>query len=414
MRANGAVKIILSLLLAGAVIWLSTNARFYSEALVSPFFALALASVILIHLRLRPSWQDAAFIAAGALLFAGLDLRVLHFKPAIMAWTSFAGLSSLLVFGLRTVWAENPGRKLLLLGFVPALFFVGSEYFADDFLHWTSQIHPSAFDLYLFSFDSSLRVPIPFWAGQAFSLYPKLFVASLIFYIALPVPIALIYAGRVLLVREKAVSAFLAFLGAGPLGVVFYNVLPALGPAHLFGKAFPWHPLTTEQAAHIFLKPVALAGPPNAIPSLHMAWVLLVWWYSRGLAGWERAVALAFLFFTVLATLGTGEHYFIDLIVAFPFALLVESLCSISLSFLDTRRLIPFVVGLFATLGWLLALRFATAFFWHSPVIPWSLCFVTVTVSVLLEKKLWRAAASQPSEPVTTTPATQPDSVTVA
>jgi hypothetical protein len=57
-----------------------------------------------------------------------------------------------------------------------------------------------------------------------------------------------------------------------------------------------------------------------------MAWVLLVWWYSRALSWWERSIAFFFLFFTVLATLGTGEHYLIDLVVAFPFAVFVEAL----------------------------------------------------------------------------------------
>ena len=100
-------------------------------------------------------------------------------------------------------------------------------------------------------------------------------VTGLLFYIALAIPIAMVYVGRLPRLGEKAIPSFLAFLATGPIGVLFYNILPALGPAHLSGNHFPWSPLSVSQASRIFLEPVALAGAPNAIPSLHMAWVLL-------------------------------------------------------------------------------------------------------------------------------------------
>src|SRR3981189_3534549 len=142
MPLRRATKYLLTLLLVAAAAWLGTSAQFYREAIVSVFFGIALASVIIIHLRVHPSWQDALLILAGTFLYAAADFRLLHFKPAITAWSSFAGLSSLLIFGLRSVWAKDSDRKLLLLGFVPALFFVTSEYFADDLLYWTSTVHP--------------------------------------------------------------------------------------------------------------------------------------------------------------------------------------------------------------------------------------------------------------------------------
>jgi hypothetical protein len=390
MPLDRATKYLLTLLLVAPAAWLGTSAQFYREAIVSAFFAIALVSVVIIHLRVHPSWQDALLILAGTFLFAAVDFRLLHYQPAIMASFSFAGLSSLLIFGLRTVWAKDSSRRLLLLGFLPALLFVTSEYFADDFLHWTSAIHPKVFDLYLFSFDASLHVEIPFLVGQAFSMWPALRAVAFIFYIGLPIPIALIYSGRVLRAREKAISSFIAFLATGPVGVLFYNLLPALGPVHIFGKAFPWQPLPAAQAMKLFLEPIAVAGAPNAIPSLHMAWVLLVWWYSRGLSWWERAIALAFLFFTVLATLGTGEHYFVDLVVALPFAVLMESLCEVSLTLNNRGRIIAF--GLFATLAWLFALRYTPGIFWSSAILPWTLCAATTAASLICERQLQRAA----------------------
>lgn len=394
MPLNRTTKIFLTLPLVAAAAWLGTSAQFYQEALIGAFFGLALLSVLIIHFRVRPSWQDALLLLAGTFFLAAIDFRVLHFKPAIMAWPSFAGLTSLLILGLRSIWAKDADRKLLLLAFVPSLLFVTSEYFADSLLQLTSSAHPKVFDLYLFSFDSSLHVQIPFLAGQAFAMYQNLRAAGLIFYVGLPIPIALIYAGRVLRTQEKAIPSFVAFLATGPIGVLFYNLLPALGPTHIFGKDFPWHPLTVEESARLLAEPLAISGAPNAIPSLHMAWVLLVWWYSRGLSWWERSVAFAFLFFTVLATMGTGEHYFIDLVVAFPFALLIEALCAFALPMWDRMRLAAVATGLFGTLVWMEALHYAPRFFWRSAIFPWSLCVVTVAVALVCEMKLWNATSA--------------------
>src|SRR5690242_11241669 len=239
MPLNRAAKLILTLALLACGIWLGTSGQFYREAMAGAFIALALASVIIVHLRLRPSWLDAALILAGTLLLGAIDFPILHFRHAVMAWLSFAGLSSLVIFGLRAVWARENEQKLLFLGYLPALLFVVSEYFADNLLHWTSANHPKVLDLYLFSFDSSLGIQIPFVMGQAFSTWQWFRLVGVLFYIALPIPIAVIYAGQLLRVREKAIPAMAAFLLTGPIGVIFYNLFPALGPVHLFGQGFP-------------------------------------------------------------------------------------------------------------------------------------------------------------------------------
>ncbi len=206
-------------------------------------------------------------------------------------------------------------------------------------------------------------------------------------------------------IGDKAIPSFLAFLATGPIGVLFYNLLPALGPAHLFGQNFPWAPLSITQASRLLVEQVPLTGAPNAIPSLHMAWVLLVWWYSRGLSWWERAIAFLFVFFTILATMGTGEHYFIDLVVAFPFALFIEALFAFAIPLTNARRLLALGFGLLATLGWLLSLRYATHFFWSSPIVPWGLCAITVTFSIWIESRLRLPADQKRIKPMAAAPA---------
>ena len=234
---------------------------------------------------------------------------------------------------------------------------------------------------------------------------PNLRVTGLIFYIALAITHRLGLRWPSSAHRRQGDSFFLAFLATGPIGVLFYNLLPALGLAHLFGQNFPWVPLSITQASRLLVEQVPLTGAPNAIPSLHMAWVLLVWWYSRGLSWWERAIAFLFVFFTILATMGTGEHYFIDLVVAFPFALFIEALFAFAIPLTNARRLLALGFGLLATLGWLLSLRYATHFFWSSPIVPWGLCAITVAFSIWMESRLRLPADQKRIKPMAAAPA---------
>jgi hypothetical protein len=375
--------------LVAVAILLGGSWQFYVQALASIFFAFSLASILIIHFRIVPSWRDALLVVCGTFLLAAIDFQALHYKPTFAAWLSFAGLSSLITLGVRFLWANGANRNLLGLAFFPSVLLIGSEYFATTFLEWTAAAHPKVLDLYLYSFDASLGLQFPFLVGQRFALWPWLRWIGTLFYIGLPIPIALVYAGRTVRLREKARPSFVAFLGTGPVGVLFYNLFPALGPAHLLLRNFPWHPLATGSVSRLLVEPVPIQGAPNAIPSLHMAWVLLAWWYSRGLSRGERTIAFTFTLFTVLATLGTGEHYVVDLVVALPFALLMESLCSWAVSWKDRLRLATSVAGLLSILGWFALLRYATHLFWVSFFVPWLLCAGTVALCFVLERKLY-------------------------
>ena len=104
-----------------------------------------------------------------------------------------------------------------------------------------------------------------------------------------------------------------AFLG----GIAVFALCPVCGPRYAFGAQFPFH-----APAAIVPHRVAIAAPPNGVPSLHMAAALLILWFARHwIAG--RLLAVVFVVLTVLATLGSGEHYLLDLIVAVPYSVAV-------------------------------------------------------------------------------------------
>jgi hypothetical protein len=401
--ATRTVKILLTLVLAGCFGALALGHQFYNEALVDGFFAFALLGVVILQLRVRPDWRDALAIVGLTAVLAGIDFGVLHYPQKLVAWLSFAGVSSFMVMGARAIWGEDrEARKMLLYASVPALLFVASDYFASTMLEWTSAAHPKTLDLYLLSFDYSLGVELASSAGRWYAMNSWVHIPSLIVYVGLAIPITVVYAGRLVRFKEKALPAMLAFLVTGPIGILFYNLFPACGPHALFQNGFPFHPFPMAQASRLLLEPLAVAGPRNAIPSLHMGWALLAWWYSRGLSVTERGIALVFLVVTAFATLGTGEHWFVDLIVAFPFALMIQGLSSYNLSWKDTRRLGAFAFGLFATLAWLGMLRYGGKIFWTSPLVPWALAVGTVALTVIRQMKLDQAsdsAAGQEEQP---------------
>jgi hypothetical protein len=393
-----ALRVGLTVLLFGIILGLALNRDFYNDSMASAFLSLALASAVIVLAMIRRSWLDLLWVLTGGLFLAVLDLRVLGFYPVFMAGFSFVGMAALAVLGTHTIWADGDARRLLLYGFLPAVLFVASEYMASTLLDITEKLHPKTFDLFLYSFDCSLRVQFSFLMGQVFWTWPWVRFVCLVIYLALPLPLALVYAAQLRRQKEKALAVMSAFLVTGPVGVLFYNMLPACGPAHIFGAAFPFHPPSIADVMHMNVVPVLLKGARNAIPSLHMAWVLLVWWNSRGLARWIRAIALTFVVLTATATLGTGEHYFIDLVVAFPFSLMVQALCSYSQPFRSGARRNAFLFGTFVTLIWLALLSFTTTIFWSSPVLPWTMIVATVAPCILLWNRLVPAGTQE--EPV--------------
>jgi hypothetical protein len=393
-----ALKLGLTAALFALILILALNRDFYTDSMTSAFLSLALASALIILVMLRRSWFDLLWVATGGLFLAVLDYCVMDFQPIFMAGFSFVGLAALAVLGTHTIWAEGSERKLLLYGFMPAVLFVGSEYMASTLLDITEKLHPKCFDLFLVSFDYSLRVPFSFLMGQFFWTHLWVRFACLVIYIALPLPLALVYAAQLRQKREAAFAVMLAFLVTGPVGVLFYNMMPAIGPRALFGAAYPFHPPAMADVMHMIVVPILRTGVRNAMPSLHTAWVLLVWWNSKGLARWIRAIAMLFVILTVMATLGTGEHYFVDLVVAFPFALMVQAACTYALPFRSGARRNAFLFGTFVTLIWMALLSFTTSIFWISPLLPWAMIIATFAPTILLWNRL--TSAEPREEPV--------------
>jgi hypothetical protein len=380
------IKLLLTLPLMALVLSLCLSPQLYTGA-YGPSFNFMLFSFAIVHLRIRPRWVDAVLVVLIAAFLATMDFCISHYPPHIMAYFSILGMSSLAIVAVRSIW-DGQERRLLLYAWVPAAIFVLTGPIAGRMHAWTFKAHPQTLDLYLLSFDCSLRVQLAFSVGQYYARHPWLHNPALVAYLAVPIPMALVYTARLARFREGAFPSVLAFVLVGPLGFLFYNLFPACGPLYMFGRAFPFLPFPLAIVSRLALGSVAIPGRRNAMPSLHLTWTLLPWWYSKGLSWIERLVAFAFLALNVVATLGTGEHWFADLIVAFPYALMIQAICAYHVPWKDPVRKTALFLGLGATLGWMAMLRYATELFWMSPIVPWSLSAGTIALVLLRQAKL--------------------------
>jgi hypothetical protein len=173
---------------------------------------------------------------------------------------------------------------------------------------------------------------------------------------------------------------------------------------------FPWQVLPYRSLSRLFLEqiPVDPDAPRNAIPSLHLAWLVLLYWSAKGLSRGLRIFLGVYFALTLLATLGTGEHYFVDLVAGLPFALFIQALVSPGLKVAVSRRVIAASTGLGLTFGWLMLVRYAAKAMLVSRALPWGLVAVTIA-AVWMMKSWYRAAPTQSSDK--TVPSSQPNGI---
>jgi len=182
------------------------------------------------------------------------------------------------------------------------------------------------------------------------------------------------------------------------LGPLCYTLLPACGPIYFLGVDC-YTGQSAATCANVTFTALAqhrLDGiyPRNAMPSLHLAWALLIWWSSRDMKV-ARRFALAFVYATAVATMALGEHYLVDLVGAFPFALAVWSLCMGDVPLYHPRRILPLLGGCATLFGWIACVRYAPQLFAISPIVTWTASAAIVTCTLIVLSRCWPASVQQ-------------------
>jgi hypothetical protein len=325
-------------------------------------------------------------VAAGLYLTARFNgaLRVPSFRDA----GYMLGLASIAVAGVRTAWVErSASRRAIETATAVTLFpvFVAEALLVRRALN---DAYAPTYDLYAFALDSRLGGQLSFALGRLFSRSRPAAALLWEIYTALPFMLGLLYGytrqrGRPGQGARAAVLLFLASL----LAVAGYHLVPVSGPLFAF-PGFPMEPPSVA-SSDVRLLPLAPKVLRNGVPSLHFAAALLVWWNLRRL-GWAlRMIAGFFLIGTFLATLGTGEHYLVDLIMTVPFSLALQAgLMATGLS-LSRRRWYSAGFGGLLTAAWLVALRSTTLVSLAPPLVVIGLSAISVGVPFALERRLW-------------------------
>jgi hypothetical protein len=238
---------------------------------------------------------------------------------------------------LSVIWMlrdeKDKTRPLLVFALTLNLFF---GFLLTVFMSREGGLLPWKYDHILFAIDQALGIPAAPIARllQGFWRIPLIVVYQLM----VPMMIGWFLVTQYRNARGSVVLAYVGELVAGP---ILYAALPACGPIYAFGKQW----LNPPQ---VQVETVKLAAMPNAFPSLHVGTALVFVFFAPG--RFWRAVALAFLFGTGLATLSTGEHYVIDLVSGLAFGCFAACV--------GYRRFRGALVYLAVVVCWSLAVRF--------------------------------------------------------
>ncbi len=323
----------------------------------TPQFDFLLASSFVVHMWTRPRWAEvAATIILAILIRQGWVSLVGGFQPyfgsSIIHWGGFLGLGSMLVSGIRAITGSRAARNTFgAVAIFPYLAVVLAFTFP-----FGAALNPKTFDIFLYVFDGTLGFQPSFLFGNLLLIHPLVSGVGSILYQALPVEIAIAYAWVRANPGRCAVNVLILLITASAAGFLLFCLLPACGPGHLLAESFPGAP---PPISAFPLEMVAVAkAPRNCLPSLHLAGALLVWWNTRSARRWVRAAAGAYIACVVATTLAFGEHYLIDLVVAVPYSLAMQAVCTTTVPFRCSERRNAAIAGGVMTFGWIAILRF--------------------------------------------------------
>jgi len=374
----------------------------YGSLIVSlgsnPILAFAASGAFIVHFSRRPPRAECAATFVLAILLRLLYALVFHrigeyFGSPVIVWGSFLGLASLVMLLLHAIRAPGPERKHALIDLI-----AGGAWFyywivLGLVLTLTAFLIPRTYDQFLYAFDGSLGFQPSFLAGQFLRTSPLLDNLVDTLYFAIALPVALLYAAQLRRGYSSGYKIFPLLIAASTGGFFLYFVLPATGPVYEFSGRFPF--VIPPVSLHIgAILPIHGRAVRNGMPSLHFGTALMLWWNCRIWPPLGRIGVWLFLVATTFATLATGQHYVIDLIVAFPVMLMFHAAGMTALPPRSPERWVPVAAGFVGTFAWLAFLRYGVTLCVGRPFLSWSLLVTTVAGCSILERRLWKKANS--------------------
>ena len=387
-RWTQAGAICLSLILAAGILHLGE----------AGYIAFALTGGFLVHLLTVRSGagEIAATILAGAgfaAVYLLLHGRFGNFIGRDLAVTgAFLGMGSVAVLAVKWIWAlpdQKPARGAELFDAVLIPLLCAVSMIAVGL---AMGLTPNTYDHTLYIFDAKFGGPPSWVIGKLFRAYPAGRTVCGFAYNTLPLAmcacVVLEWRNRMQGVFER-IDLRWAAVALGVTGFFLYQVCPAAGPVYLFRSQFP---TAIPDLAAVAAGPAWLeAVPRNGMPSLHVGWMMLLFWNLRRRGWWMALGTAVYLALTALATLGLGEHYLSDLIVAAPVALVIQAACT---RIESPARWIALAAGSGITLIWLIGLRTGALLAIPAGAPVWAVSGLTLGIPLLAAWRLEAAVRS--------------------
>lgn len=286
--------------------------------------ALALAMV---GLDWRARWRCAAIALA-------IDLAFLVGRLPGGGRVTFGNGAAFVLAGIGG-WAlwhwQGERRKATLRGVVLGAVMVMASKVSDAWLHITAVTQRTVLDEYVQTADHALANPSS-WVGRMVeaSGSPGHLLLQTV-YIELPVA-AMAVAAYQLRKGWPAHHIVRTFILIGLVGPICYLMFPVVGPVYAFGSAGKgWAAANVwPSVPSLGLHPGPMAfdslTPRNCMPSLHTAWAVAIFVHTRKGPRWMRRAGTFWLAATLIATLGFGYHYGVDLVAGVVFGLTIEAM----------------------------------------------------------------------------------------
>lgn len=297
------------------------------------------------------------------------------------------GLSALFAQGASLLASRGEGRERARGEFGLDVSLVGSFALLPFFAALTAALRPLTLDAYAYAIDEAFGFQPSALAAGLFAGDGSRAALGFVYALA-PLAIALVHVAR-----RRADARDLGDLPRTILaltlgGFALHHLVPLVGPANAFAR-FP------EMPAVVW--PGTMMAPPLprvGLPSLPMAWALAITWRSRGLGPKVRGFALGWLALTIVASLGLGANYLVDLVVTVPFTALVVVLCrprpdALSARELGALALLALIVG-----AWVLAFHRGGELLAGHRALPLVAMALTVALPWEIERRFAKRARS--------------------
>jgi spermidine synthase len=318
------------------------------------------------------------------------------------------GIASILVVIYRSFFLQDEHTNKNRMLFVGTIFIFFISTISFSYLELTTALHPTTYDFAAYKFDLSMGMDFSSQLATLSTIFPLLEDLNNRSYAILPHTISILYGLYVAKTEKIPINVLVVIFISTCGAIVLYHLIPVAGPKFAFwamgqtdGVAqnlFPTNMPSLEVLESIapqgfgitppyipFKDGVSLV-PRNAIPSMHFGWALILWLISLRHSMPTKILFGSLLILTIISTLGLGEHYLIDLVIAVPLILFAFALCD---NFSDRKKkYITLFWGLTLTIFWCLYIRFGFNYFAFFPGLSWLLVIGTLYICYLLFKNI--------------------------